>query len=127
MKTWRRIGVLWACLALSPAAGIAQTVGDASRAAALVGLARTARDQGRAEEAASHFRDADRLQPLNGPLDVIAHSRGGLVTRWALEGFGIGGAGPFRAVMVGAPIGGTSLASPPQLRSPRRLPLRSRC
>lgn len=70
MKTWRRIGVLWACLALSPAAGIAQTVGDASRAAALVGLARTARDQGRAEEAASHFRDADRLQPLNGPLLV---------------------------------------------------------
>jgi hypothetical protein len=63
------------------------------------------------------FDLARLLQPLNGPLDVIAHSRGGLVTRWALEGFGVGGAGPFRAVMVGAPIGGTSLASPPQLRS----------
>ena len=70
MKAWRRTGVLWACLALSPAAGIAQSVGDASRAAALVGLARTARDQGRAEEAASYFRDADRLQAFNASLLV---------------------------------------------------------
>jgi tetratricopeptide (TPR) repeat protein len=35
-----------------------------------VGLARTARDQGRVEEAAVYFRDADRLQPFNGPLLV---------------------------------------------------------
>ena len=68
MNVCWRIGVLSACLALSPAASMAQSVSDASRAAALVGLARTARDQGRAEEAASHFRDADRLQPFNGPL-----------------------------------------------------------
>jgi hypothetical protein len=58
------------------------------------------------------------LQGVSGPLDLIAHSRGGLVSRWALEGFGIGsGKGPFRAVLVGCPIGGTSLASPPQLRT----------
>ena len=63
-------GVLWMCLALGPAAGFAQTVGNASRAAALVGLARTARDQGRVEEAAAYFRDGDRLQPFNGPLLV---------------------------------------------------------
>jgi hypothetical protein len=58
------------------------------------------------------------MAPARGPLDVIAHSRGGLVTRWYLEGFGgpaNGGGG--RAVLVGSPLGGTSLASPPRLRS----------
>jgi hypothetical protein len=53
-----------------------------------------------------------------GPLDVIAHSRGGLVTRWCLEGFsGVGNGDTRRAVLVGSPLGGTSLASPPRLRS----------
>lgn len=53
----------------------------------------------------------------SGPLDVVAHSRGGLVTRWFLEGFSATvGDGPFRAVLVAAPLGGTSLASPPRLR-----------
>jgi hypothetical protein len=52
-----------------------------------------------------------------GPLDVIAHSRGGLVARWVLEGLGSGlAADPCQAVLVGAPLGGTSLASPPRLR-----------
>jgi hypothetical protein len=63
------------------------------------------------------FDLARLLQGISGPLDVIAHSRGGLVVRWALEGFGVGGKGPFRGILVGCPIGGTSLASPPQLRA----------
>ena len=63
------------------------------------------------------FDLARLLQKIDGPLDVVAHSRGGLVTRWALEGFGVGGSGPFRGVLVGCPINGTSLASPPRLRS----------
>lgn len=57
------------------------------------------------------------LQGVEGPLDVIAHSRGGLVTRWAIEGFGLGKAAPVRGVLVGCPINGTSLAAPPRLRS----------
>ncbi len=58
------------------------------------------------------------MAKATGPLDVIAHSRGGLVTRWFLEGFGAAlGEGPYRAVLVGSPLGGTSLASPPRLRS----------
>ncbi len=53
----------------------------------------------------------------SGPLDIVAHSRGGLVTRWFLEGFGAAaGTGPYRGVLVGSPLGGTSLAAPPQLR-----------
>ncbi len=52
----------------------------------------------------------------DGPLDIVAHSRGGLVTRWALEAFGLPGT-KVRAVLVGSPLGGTSLASPPRLRS----------
>lgn len=57
------------------------------------------------------------MQGATGPLDVIAHSRGGLVARWAIEGFGLGGKGPVRGVFVGCPLNGTSLASPPRLRS----------
>jgi hypothetical protein len=57
------------------------------------------------------------LGKATGPLDIIAHSRGGLVTRWFLEGFGdANGDGPYRALLVGSPLGGTSLASPPRLR-----------
>lgn len=56
------------------------------------------------------------LAETRGPLDIIAHSRGGLVTRWALEGFGLPSS-QVRAVLVGCPLGGTSLASPPRLRS----------
>jgi hypothetical protein len=57
------------------------------------------------------------LGKATGPLDIIAHSRGGLVTRWFLEGFGGGnGDGPYRALLVGSPLGGTSLASPARLR-----------
>lgn len=58
------------------------------------------------------------MKDAAGPLDIVAHSGGGLVTRWFLEGFGdaAAGKGPYRAVLVGAPLGGTSLASPARLR-----------
>ena len=58
------------------------------------------------------------MAEASGPLDVVAHSRGGLVARWFLEGFGAAlGTGPYRAVLVGVPLGGTSLAAPGRLRA----------
>ena len=56
------------------------------------------------------------LAAAEGPLDLVAHSRGGLVVRWTLEAFGLP-ASPVRAVLVGSPLGGTSLASPPRLKA----------
>jgi hypothetical protein len=53
---------------------------------------------------------------VKGPVDVICHSRGGLVARWWLEAFAGASAGPRRVVFVASPLGGTSLASPPKLR-----------
>jgi hypothetical protein len=58
----------------------------------------------------------DALAGISGPMDVIAHSRGGLVVRWALDVFGLPAA-PVRAVLVGTPLGGTSLAAPDKLRA----------
>jgi hypothetical protein len=56
----------------------------------------------------------------SGQIDVIAHSRGGLVVRWWLEAFGkslgILPATPVRAVLVGSPLNGTSLAAPDKLQ-----------
>lgn len=49
-------------------------------------------------------------------IDVICHSRGGLVTRWWLEVFERS-AKPGNVVLVGSPLGGTSLADPTRLRS----------
>lgn len=58
------------------------------------------------------------MAKASGPLDLVAHSRGGLVARWFLEGFGAAlGDGPYRAVLVGSPLGGTSLAAPGRLRA----------
>lgn len=53
----------------------------------------------------------------DGPVDVVCHSRGGLVARWWVEGFAGGARGARRVVMVGAPLAGTSLAAPPSLRA----------
>jgi hypothetical protein len=57
----------------------------------------------------------------SGKIDVIAHSRGGLVVRWWLEGFGksLGTqpAAAIRAVLVGSPLNGTSLAAPDKLKN----------
>jgi len=55
-----------------------------------------------------------------GQLDVIAHSRGGLVVRWWLEAFGnslrIAPASRVRAVLAGSPLHGTSLAAPDKIQ-----------
>jgi hypothetical protein len=62
------------------------------------------------------FDLARLLARADGPLDVVTHSRGGVVTRWLLEGIGLNGTGPYRALLVGSPLAGTSLASPPRLK-----------
>jgi hypothetical protein len=54
---------------------------------------------------------------VKAPVDVICHSRGGLVARWWLEAFGGMNVGPRRVVFVASPLGGTSIASPPRLRN----------
>ncbi len=49
-------------------------------------------------------------------LDIVAHSRGGLVVRWFCEGF----RHPdlrCRAILVGSPLAGTSLAAPARARA----------
>lgn len=50
-------------------------------------------------------------------IDIICHSRGGLVTRWWLERFLSAQNRRLRAVLVGSPLAGTSLASAPRLRA----------
>lgn len=56
------------------------------------------------------------LAGTTGEIDVIAHSRGGVVTRWWLDvlGDGLPGAN-VRAVLAGTPLLGTSLAAPNRL------------
>ncbi|HLU37859.1 MAG TPA: hypothetical protein VK081_00645, partial [Planctomycetota bacterium] len=50
-------------------------------------------------------------------VDVVCHSRGGLVARWWLDGLEAAGAARRRVVFVGSPLAGTSLASGPRLRA----------
>lgn len=55
----------------------------------------------------------------SGSIDVIAHSRGGLVTRWWLEAFGASlqmSRTSVRAVLAGSPLNGTSLAAPDRIQ-----------
>jgi hypothetical protein len=60
---------------------------------------------------------ARRLAGITGQLDIIAHSRGGLVTQWWLEVFGETLAGAnVRAILAGAPLRGTSLAAPNRIQ-----------
>jgi pimeloyl-ACP methyl ester carboxylesterase len=63
-----------------------------------------------AVELARHFRGS------KAAVDVVAHSRGGLVTRWWLEVMEAEVVGPRRAVLVACPLDGTSLATPKRLR-----------
>jgi hypothetical protein len=60
---------------------------------------------------------ARALAGTRGDLDVIAHSRGGVVVRWWLDvlGASLGGA-TVRAVLAGAPLRGTSLAAPNRIQ-----------
>jgi len=57
------------------------------------------------------------FEDSSADVDVICHSRGGLVTRWWFEGHDRRARGATRAVMVGSPLAGTSLASAPRLRN----------
>lgn len=50
-------------------------------------------------------------------IDVVCHSRGGLVARWWLERYDSRARGSSRAVLVGSPLAGTSLAAAPRLRA----------
>jgi hypothetical protein len=56
----------------------------------------------------------------SGQIDVIAHSRGGLIVRWWLEAFGksldLSPDTPVRVVFAGSPLHGTSLAAPDKLQ-----------
>jgi len=56
------------------------------------------------------------LNHSNADIDVVCHSRGGLVTRWWLEAFDRG-TGNRRVVFVGSPLNGTGLAAPPNIRN----------
>jgi pimeloyl-ACP methyl ester carboxylesterase len=53
------------------------------------------------------------LRPFKGTLDVLCHSRGGLVVSWALRLLPLR---VRRVIYVGSPLMGTSLASPERLR-----------
>lgn len=55
------------------------------------------------------------LRGCPADVDVVCHSRGGLVTRWWLEALDPG-PGTRRAVFVGSPLAGTGLAAPPNIR-----------
>jgi len=60
---------------------------------------------------------ARRLAGTTGQVDVIAHSRGGLVVQWWLEVFGDTLTGTkVNAVLAGSPLKGTSLASPARIQ-----------
>lgn len=60
---------------------------------------------------------ARRFGSCRAQIDIVCHSRGGLVARWWLETLDRNGDCKRRAVLVGSPLAGTSLASPPRIRS----------
>jgi hypothetical protein len=61
---------------------------------------------------------ARAFQGSQAIVDTIAHSRGGVVVRWWYEALSAGAPeGRRRAVFVGSPLAGTSLAAPPKWRS----------
>lgn len=66
------------------------------------------------------FDLAARLRDLSGDghpaqLDIVCHSRGGLVTRWYCEVMAPPGM-KRRGILVACPLGGTSLAAPHRIR-----------
>jgi pimeloyl-ACP methyl ester carboxylesterase len=63
------------------------------------------------------FELARCFQGSTADIDIICHSRGGLVTRWFLEVFDREPRRCRRAVFVGSPLGGTSLAAPDRIRN----------
>ena len=62
------------------------------------------------------FDLAALLRPSPASIDIVCHSRGGLVARWFCEAY----ADPAvkrRVMFIGSPLAGTSLAAAPRLRS----------
>jgi hypothetical protein len=57
------------------------------------------------------------LEGSEAEIDVIAHSRGGLVARWWAEALDRASRRVRSIVFVGSPLAGTGLAAPPRLRS----------
>lgn len=64
---------------------------------------------------------ARTLTDSTAKIDIVSHSRGGLVTRWWCEAFDPQGQRCEKAVVVGSPLAGTGLAAPPNLRNAIRL------
>jgi hypothetical protein len=62
------------------------------------------------------FDLAALLRPSPRSVDIVCHSRGGLVARWFCEAYA-DSALKRRVVFVGSPLAGTSLAAAPRLRS----------
>lgn len=62
------------------------------------------------------FDLAALLRPAPASVDIVCHSRGGLVARWYCEAF-VPPAMNRRVIFVGSPLAGTSLAAAPRLRS----------
>lgn len=63
---------------------------------------------------------ARQLGSTSASIDVVCHSRGGLVTRWWVEALDQG-RGKRRVTYVGSPHAGTGLASPANIRSTMNL------
>jgi len=57
------------------------------------------------------------LAGVGGDIDMVCHSRGGLVAAWLLRLEALRPGRIRRVVFVGSPLTGTSLASPPRLRA----------
>lgn len=53
----------------------------------------------------------------NADVDIICHSRGGLVSRWWAEAFDRSNERRKRIIFVAAPLSGTGLAAPPNIRN----------
>lgn len=57
------------------------------------------------------------LATSTADIDIVCHSRGGLVTRWFMEVLDRATRSRRRAVLVGSPLHGTSLAAPDRIRN----------
>jgi hypothetical protein len=62
------------------------------------------------------FDLAALMRPSKAQIDLVAHSRGGLVVRWALDVVLPEPDRRYRAVLVASPLDGTTLASPARAR-----------
>ncbi|WP_145226432.1 esterase/lipase family protein [Gimesia algae] len=64
---------------------------------------------------------AEEFRNSKAVVDVISHSRGGLVTRWWFEALSPQPELRGKAVLVGSPLAGTGLAAPANIRSALKL------